>query len=159
MTDRILVQDYQQFDELIIELTWTAEHGRIDVDGEWAIDTETNGLRPYHGDRIWGISLYNPFLDKAWYIPVRYLNEWNVSDRAYERLLHLISRQPLLIFFNAKFDLHMLYVDGMPEPKRVEDVMIAAQLLNENEWLSNGQQKGAYQLKRLARKYLGAGAD
>lgn len=159
MTDRVLVQDYQQFEELIIELTWTAEHGRINVNGEWAIDTETNGLRPYHGDRIWGISLYNPELDTSWYVPIRYLNEWNIDTEAYKQLLFLIPLQRNLIFFNAKFDLHMLYVDGMKEPKKVEDVLVAAQLLNENEWLSNGGQSGAYKLKRLARKYLGAEAD
>lgn len=154
MTNRILVQNFDDLDYLFLELM-------DDTDGHsvWAVDTETNGLRPYHGDRIWGISLYSPYLDISWYVPIRYLNEWNVPDTMYQRLLKLIANQERLIFFNAKFDIHMLYVDGMPEPKIAEDVMIAAYLLNENEWLSNGGTiKGAYTLKRLAKKYLGEDA-
>ena len=161
MTDRILIQNYEQLDELFRELMLTDNEfaGRTgNANDVWTIDTETDGLRPYHGNRIWGISLYNAFLDKSWYVPIRYLNEWNISQQAYERLLYLISEQANLIFFNADFDLHMLYQDGMPEPKAIEDVMIAAQLLNENEWLSNGGTSGAYKLKRLAKKYLGADA-
>lgn len=124
--------------------------------GTWAVDTETNGLDPYKGSRIWGVSLYHPATDRSFYIPVRYLNEYNVPTDYYQWVLRHIAKQPRLVFFNAKFDLHMLYVDGMPEPLSAEDVMIAARLLNENEWLSNGgKAKGAYQLKRLARKYLG----
>lgn len=157
MTTRILVQDYSQLDDLITELSFGAEIP-IEEHSTWVIDTETNGLRPYHGDRIWGISLYSPALDISWYVPLRYQNEWNIGERSKDRLLYLISRQKRLIFFNAKFDLHMLYADNMPEPKVAEDVMIAAQLLNENEWLSNGGKVGAYQLKRLAAKYLGADA-
>lgn len=153
MTDRILIQNYEQLEVLFRNLDLAMRYQ------DWNIDTETNGLRPYHGDRIWGISLYNPELDTSWYVPIRYLNEWNIDTEAYKQLLFLIPLQRNLIFFNAKFDLHMLYVDGMKEPKKVEDVLVAAQLLNENEWLSNGGQSGAYKLKRLARKYLGAEAD
>lgn len=150
MPNRILIQNSEQLSELFhkMGMLW----GEDDV---WAVDTETNGLRPYHGDRIWGISLYSPKLDTSWYVPIRYLNEWNISQQEYRALLMYIEERNRLILFNAKFDLHMLYVDGMREPKVAEDVLIAANLLNENEWLSNGGSKGAYTLKRLAKKYLG----
>lgn len=121
------------------------------------VDTETNGLRPYHGDRIWGVSVYFPHVDTSFYVPVRYENSFNIDW--YGDFLELISRHELIVFFNAKFDLHMLYADGMRQPDRIEDVMLAAHLLNENEHLSNGnKKKGAYTLKRLAVKYLGAEA-
>lgn len=119
------------------------------------VDTETNGLYPYDGNRIIGVSIYEPVADIAYYFPIRHLNEWNLSKKNYAALLWTIARHKT-IMFNAKFDLHMLGVDGMKDPPVVEDVLIAAHILNENEWLSNGGKKqGAYTLKRLARKYIG----
>lgn len=124
-----------------------------------AVDTETNGLRPYHGDRVWGISLYFPKADVSYYIPVRYLEGGNISEHQYKRLAESVAKVPTLIMFNAKFDMHMLEQDGFTFPNPVEDVLIAAHLLNENEYVSNGGQvAGAYKLKRLAKKYLGESA-
>lgn len=128
----------------------------LETEKKFAIDTETNGLRPYHGDRVWGISLYFPIANVSFYIPVRYAEGSNIAPKSYAKLLRKIERADLLIGFNLKFDLHMLMQDGMKEPRQIEEVMIAAHLLNENEYISNNDQiAGAYKLKRLARKYLG----
>ena len=36
------------------------------------VDTETNGLRPYHGDRVVGVAVYAPEVNTAYYFPIRY---------------------------------------------------------------------------------------
>ncbi len=124
------------------------------------VDTETNGLNSFKGDRIVGISIYLPQIGSGYYFPVRHVGEWNINERDYSWLLNWLQLSNNLIFFNAKFDLHMLAADGLDVEKisAIEDVILAAQLLNENEWLSNGGKKGAYKLKRLASRYLGPDA-
>lgn len=150
MTERILITH-----DNIAELDLHRNYG-------WGvIDTETDGLYPYLGNRIIGISLYFSVIDTSYYISVRHPETNNVDPEWY--VDSLLYRLPLManvwIMFNSKFDMHMLSVDGMKDFTRIEDVMLAAQLINENEWLTNGfNEKGAYQLKRLAKKYLGADA-
>lgn len=124
-------------------------------------DTETTGLRPYHGDKVCGFSLYFPEANRAFYIPVRHGEGNNLNPEQVFAWLKGYMFDPSVnyIGFNTKFDLHFLLGEGLPAPTQVEDVMIAAHLLNENEALSNDNKRtGAYQLKRLARKYLGAWA-
>jgi len=124
-----------------------------------ALDIETTGLRPYHGDKIAGISLYFPHTDQGFYLPYRHGKE-NLSFSTWERLKTLLfNDNTTYILFNAKFDLTFLALEGFGLPACIEEVMVAAKLLNENEHLSNfNSRKGAYQLKRLSRKYLGAWA-
>lgn len=119
-----------------------------------AVDTETTGLSPYHGDRLFAISVYVPALDQSYYLPFGSQDGW----LPYAWLKEIkFSPHHTYWFFNGKFDLHFLGVEGIKDPENFLDVMIAAHLCNENEWLSNGQNhKGANTLKRLAAKYLGA---
>lgn len=116
------------------------------------VDTETTGLSVYKGARVFGVSVYDPATLTAYY----FLTKSSPSN--YAKLLQLLGTKNL-VMFNAKFDLHMLVWDGMPIPPLVEDVLVAAHLLNENERLSNGGVKGAFSLKRLAGKYLGQWAQ
>lgn len=137
------------------------------------VDTETNGLNPFKGDRIVGIAFYFPNADESYYLPTQHdmtnsRGYKNIRPLDYVDLIGFVGDWPYknVIMFNSKFDLHMLEADGWTNPCNIEDVMIAAHLLNENEDLSNGkgnpqtpnyrpQTKGAYTLKRLAKKYLG----
>lgn len=132
------------------------------------VDTETNGLKPFHGTHLIGIAFYFPVSGVSYYIPFRHEAGWNapIEWLAEIRQSYATLRNQTYLFFNAKFDLHILYNDNFPYPNKIEDVMLAAHLLNENEDLSNGKghpqilgwkpsKKGAYTLKRLSAKYLG----
>lgn len=146
----MLVQTEQDFREVLYSL---------DTERVVAFDTETNGLRPYHGDRLIGISFYFTEAGYSAYLPFRHQAGTNLP-LAYLDILKDVfpNTNALYVGHNTKFDLHVLNIDGFRRPSFVEDTLIAAHLLNENEWLSNGGRKGAYGLKRLARKYLGAWA-
>lgn len=113
-----------------------------------AVDTETNGLRPYSGDRLIGISFYFPDAGRGAYLPFRHEDGNNVPIKWLE---YLKDHYPLpgktYIGHNTKFDLHVFNVDGFRRPDLIEDTMIAAHLLNENE--------DSFALKTLAVKYLG----
>lgn len=107
-----------------------------------AVDTETTGLNPYgirNPDRICGVSIGGQD-GRTFYLPFRHKSAGNLPLRYLEYLTGYLNERNLdgslnLIFWNAKFDLHMLAVDGLnPRPHGgVEDAMIAAHLLNENE--------------------------
>ena len=116
-----------------------------------AIDTETNGLQPYHGNQIIGVSLYFPNAKEGYYLPFRHEKGNNLPIECLEDLRRYY---PVLgktyVGHNIKFDLHMLNVDGFSRPDQVEDTMLAAHILNENE--------PTFALKKLAVKYLGAWA-
>lgn len=123
------------------------------------IDVETSGLNAYQGDQIIGVAVYLPSHDLSYYVSVRHPDS-KLDLNLYQKFLDELGHVPLQIGFNYKFDLHFLLNDDMPLPDKVEDVMIAAHTLNENEQLSNGGKiKGAYTLDRLALKYLGVGKD
>ncbi len=138
----------------------------LDAPDYVVVDTETNGLNAFNGDQIVGLALYFPHTDEGFYIPIRH------EDTSYPQyqgsITHLNLSRPDITYvgFNYKFDLHFLYTEGFGDPETIEDVMLAAQLANENEDLTNhpkhrgslkfaGNRRGAYQLKRLAKKYLG----
>lgn len=120
------------------------------------IDTETNGLHPYSGNHIIGISWYLPSCNKSFYAPFRHEHkdgsDVNLSDDALQALIATFNRKSDIphIYFNALFDLHMLAKEGYDAPKSVEDVMIAAHLADEN-----GKDFGRnYKLKSLSARWL-----
>lgn len=121
-----------------------------------AIDTETTGLNPWRDDRIVGISVagYQHGEMVSYYFPFRHGDGYNLPEEFIKPLIAALEHVPKLLMFNSKFDLQMLYREGMQmplDPERCEDVMIAAHLMNENE--------ESFALKRLADKYLGAGSS
>ena len=73
-----------------------------------SLDTETSGLRPYHGDRLFAISM-------AWSTGEAYFSfglEDTALDRAVIPLIYeaVIGKQ--VAFANAKFDMHFLAREG-----------------------------------------------
>lgn len=144
---RTLVSSASEFEALLFALQHKGDF--------IAVDTETDGLRPFHGTKVIGISFYFPDWLESYYLPLRHGTGYNYPVE--DALSRLKDVYPLpdktYIFFNAAFDLHMLHTDGFSDPARIEDVMIAAHILNENEQLNS--LKGPYQLKRLAGQYLG----
>jgi DNA polymerase-1 len=123
-----------------------------------SVDTETTGLNPYSQEkaRICGLAVAG-FDGRSWYLPFRHAEGPNLPiTHLHDTLSYAGNRTNdgslRLGFWTEKFDLHMMCADGYPEPLRgVEDWMLAAHLLNENE--------PSFGLKEYADKYgLGAGS-
>lgn len=109
-------------------------------------DTETTGLHPWLGDRVCGVALATPDLKRRCYFPIRHAPGGNLRWSQYQQLISLLSQRSVVITgWNWKFDLHMLWHDGMRFPRKVEDVMLACHHLNEND--------RPFELKRWAAKY------
>lgn len=138
-----------------------------------AVDTETQGLDPYgtRQDRICGLAVYAAPIEppdpsayaiqragEGFYIPYRHDAGTNSPLGHLEATMRSMSQrcnagELSLLFWNAKFDLHMMAQDGFELPRRtgVEDYMLAFHLLNENE--------PSFGLKQICDKYrIGTGS-
>lgn len=115
------------------------------------LDTETTGLAVYGRDRIVGVAvlpvtLAGEALGEPSYFPFRHASD-NLPENLLKPLVQAINRKPA-IFFNSRFDLPMLEKEGYvpPPPHRLDDALLSAHLLNENE--------ESFQLKQLGVKYV-----
>lgn len=132
-----------------------------------AVDCETNGLNPYQGARIIGISLYFPQTKEGFYLPIRHPDEdenFDMDSDDWYDFRDVYNRRALqdtttFLGHNIKFDLHFLQVDGFIPPLKIEDTMLLAQLVSPQEEIVHGSRQGAYALKRLAADYLGEDVD
>ena len=103
------------------------------------IDTETTGLRPFHGDQLVGISVGKE--DQTFYYPFRHEIGENLSEDKLHILMSIIQTRDTLILHNSKFDLHMLIRDGFVLPGHyprtkdcpILDTLLGMHLINENE--------------------------
>lgn len=131
--------------------------GLLETEDEFAFDTETDGLNPYRGNRIVGVSLYFPGFDTGYYLPFRHIGYDNLSDNdrvVFGRTL-FSNKEACVATWNGKFDFHMAGVEGWGAPERVAEGMIALQLLDENRKHVGKN----YKLKDVADEFLGAGAS
>lgn len=83
------------------------------LDQIWAsrsvsVDTETSGLRPYHGDRLFAISVAGEF-GAAYF---SFGLEETALDRAVIPLIYEAVKGKQVAFANAKFDMHFLCKEG-----------------------------------------------
>jgi DNA polymerase-1 len=114
-------------------------------------DVETNGTHPWLGHRVIGVALALPSLEHVCYFPIRHEPGGNLRWEQYRRLISLLSQRDVVYTgWNYKFDLEMLLQDGMRFPRTIEDIMLAAHYLNENDQ--------PFELKRWGVKYLRAEA-
>jgi DNA polymerase-1 len=161
------------------ELTQLLE--RFEQEPEIVVDTETDGVTPYLGSRMIGMSVYFPGCNEGYYIAWRHggVEHRPKSKKRYSVDEH--GNMPIwtinqfvdafrykdVVMFNAMFDLAILEHDGFSfEGSAVRDVLLAARLYNENEHIWNSyrpdedhkfvwSKAGAFRLKRLAKVYLG----
>lgn len=82
-----------------------------------AFDTETTGLLPYHGDRIFAFVVSNG--ETSWYL--RDFNKW--LRYAFD------GTEQIWVLHNAKFDMHFLYSNYKTEiAGTIRDTMVMARL-------------------------------
>lgn len=122
---------------------WAADHDVL------ATDTETDGLLPYNGNKVVGVSV--GVGEEAFYLPFRHGQGPNLPERFMPPLIDILNSKHL-IFHNAKFDLHMLGREGLDiDSIPYEDTMLAAHLVN--------TQEPSLALKKLSDKYqVGVGS-
>lgn len=97
----------ENFDSVLIAL---ADYSAL------ALDTETQGLRPYHGDRLFSLILATPA--KAFYFNFQpYLNQDLNEVLTSGHLLRIFSaldqEEMVWVLHNAKFDMHFLAKEGI----------------------------------------------
>ncbi len=116
---------------------------------KYSLDTETTGLRSYHGDSPFSVSMCDEE-GETWYC------EWEVDPFTREVLymqedidfINLYASDPNIenVFHNAKFDKRMMEKFGVVFNGRIHDTYIAARVCNNIEF--------SLGLKNLAWKYL-----
>lgn len=87
-----------------------------------SLDTETTGLRPYHGDRLFSIVI--GFAGGSFYFDKRILSSFNLIVKFLnEHVFHKVYMH------NAKFDIAMLHQEGIFLPSVVYDTKIMSRLI------------------------------
>lgn len=106
-------------------MNWLADQPMV------ALDTETTGVRPYHGDRLVGISIGTG--EHNYYLPFRHEEGENLPIGHLSAVVAAMQDRQW-VGWNAKFDLHMLAQEGYQIPTEgVLDAMLAAHLVNEHD--------------------------
>jgi DNA polymerase I len=119
-------------------------------------DTETSGVSPYHGDRICGICI-GPYDEECnYYIPIRHqpgamdvyknLPAENVL-RWFNGLTKDSSKR--WTFHNAKYDLQMMWMDGLEFNGELDDTLILSHVAYGDEW--------NYDLVHMTRRWIPGG--
>ena len=120
-------------------------------------DTETTGLKPFKGDRLCGVGV-GISLDQCWYFPFRHEGEFyeggNFSIEELKELITVLGKVPVLVGFNMKFDLEILYQDGYwpVEEQQLVDVIIMSRLC-----VPEPHPLGGLKLETMEERFLGPG--
>lgn len=102
-----------------------------------SLDTETTGLRPYHGHRLFSIIL--SYREDAFYFNWNDYPDFDHRQRLTKSHLLLMSDllgDPNRLWFmhNARYDLAMLAQEGLKVMGRVHDTMAIARVLDSTLW-------------------------
>ena len=117
------------------------------------VDTETDGLDPYLGNRICGIGL-GLSSGKTYYFPFRHLypESANLSQGQLLTLIDVLNKVEIIIGYNIKFDLHMLMMEGfIPWDKTLIDVLVGVRLVEKERFPELG-------LKDTIERIFGSGS-
>ena len=117
-----------------------------------SIDTETDGLDPLQ-NKLAGICIYT-HNQKGAYIPINHISYITQQllpgqlglDKVLPEFERLLSGNPWIDMFNAKFDIRVLRHAGLKNIYCTWDGSLAAHILNDNE--------PTYKLKKLHQKYV-----
>jgi DNA polymerase-1 len=90
-----------------------------------SLDTETTGLRPYHGDKLFAISVGGEFGG----IYFSFGLEETALDRAVIPLIYEVIKGKQIAFANAKFDMHFLCKEGFGTDFDPWDVLVVDKCL------------------------------
>lgn len=105
------------------------------------IDTETDGLHPYQGNKIFGIGI-GIASGKVYYFPFKhkYPSSDNLSEDDLSTLISILNKSAShIVGYNVKFDLHMLMKEGLiPWDKQLIDVLVAVRLTEDDRALKMG---------------------
>lgn len=138
---------------LVSESNYAPAMEKLDKCTELSVDDETTGLTPWLDSRQCGIAIEGA--GEAFYFPFRHGEGPNLPLSKMADFRKLLSKPDVTyIGWNYGFDMKMNLQDGVPMPRKVEDVQQAIHLLNENE---GGPKSHGASLKPCADKYLGPG--
>lgn len=107
----------------------------IDGTGLIAYDTETDGL-DWRVNKIVGhVVTLGPAPQESFYIPVRHETGFNWDPGRVNDMLrrHLFKPDKHLVLHNAQFDLQMMTNEELKHPGFIEDTMVNAALIDENQ--------------------------
>ena len=130
--DERMVYDLQKFVDFI------RAHVALDrvraVSPPVSIDTETTGLWPHRGHRIFSLQFYHPTWQHPWILDLRFHDR----EKALLAVQDVIDLLPGALFQNAKFDLKMLIADGIKIPHGwiIDDTMLLAFCIDENRMVN-----------------------
>lgn len=112
------------------------------------MDTETNGLSFIHNHMV-GTGLLAG--DRAFYLPFRHEQGRNLPEELIADMCGTILRHDRKqVGYHYGFDIKMLRKEGMAQPEEIDDAMLRAHVLNENE--------PSFKMEEIAMKYVDPGA-
>lgn len=134
----MLITDMAEFSNIL---------SRLKVASYLVVDLETQGVRPFSGQRLCGVAIWTPQDDCSYYFSFRHAEGGNLPLTVLPELLQIIWSKPS-VGWNYKFDVLFMLQEGMftEPPVDMRDVMTAAFLMNENE--------ENFKLKDTAVRYL-----
>lgn len=124
----------------------------LEQPGTYTLDTETTGLAPYKGDRLFSIVISQG--ERVWYFN---FNQYEgISDAEWLGREHKLALQERIFhssrhrwnLHNAKYDMHILGVDGLELYGEIFCTYAAGRLLHND--------LRAYNLDALSKRWLGA---
>ncbi len=103
-------------------------------DGPTCIDTETNITERYQDRYLMGVAIAKA--DDTFYIPVGHDSWMDPTGKNLEIPSDFLSHVgPILVFHNAKFDIHVLRKAGIQIPEcKIYDTLLMAHLIDENRF-------------------------